>query len=100
MAMEERLFMEADILIEVAQINGMIVDFIKVRADDFWRFEEDGSRRRWWSSVSSVATSESLADISFSSRVRESCLSLVDRGIDCTVYSEAEVVVLMEINII
>ena len=98
--MGERLFFEAEIFTESAQTNGIIVDFIEVRADDFCQFEEDGFRRRWWSTVSSVATSESLADISFSSRVRESCLSLVDCGIDCTVYSEAEVVVLMEINII
>ena len=41
------LLMEADILIEASQINGIIVAFIEVRADGFWRFEEDGSRRRW-----------------------------------------------------
>ena len=37
--MGERLFVGADILTESAQINVMIVDLIKVRADGFWRFE-------------------------------------------------------------
>ena len=68
--MEKYYFVEADILTEAAQINVIIVAFIEVRADDFWRFEEDGSRRRWWSSVSSVATSESLVDFFLRSRVR------------------------------
>ena len=64
--MRERLFVEADILTEAAIINGMIVAFIEVRVDYFWQFEEDGSRRRWWSLVSSVATSDSLPEINFS----------------------------------
>ena len=98
--MGERLFAEAEILTEAAQINGMNVAFIKVRADGFWRFEEDGSRRRWWSSVSSVATLESLADISFSLRVRKSCLSLVEFHVDCAVDAQSEVELLMEMNII
>ena len=68
--MGERLFVGADILTESAQINVMIVDLIKVRADGFWRFKEDGSIRRWWSSVSSVATSESLVDFFLRSIVR------------------------------
>ena len=92
--------MEVEILIEAAQINGMIVAFIVVRADDFCQFEEDGFRRRWWSTVSSVATSESPAEIYFSSRVRKSCLSLVDCLVDCTVNEQAKVVVLMEMNVI
>ena len=66
----ERLFVESEILTEAAQINGMICAFIEVRVNIFWRFEEDGSRRRWWSSVSSVATSESLVDFFLRSRVR------------------------------
>ena len=78
----------------------MIVAFIKVRADGFWRFKEDGSIRRWWSPVSSVATSESLADIYFSSIVRESCLSLVNYGVDWDLHAEEKVVVLMKINLL
>ena len=78
----------------------LLLLFIKLRTYDFWRFEEDGYIRRWWSSVSSVATWENLADISFSSIVRESCLYFVDCGVDCAVYAEAKLVVLMEINII
>ena len=83
--MEERLFLEAEILTEAAQINGMIVAFVEVRADDFRLFEEDESRRRWWILVSSVATSESPAEIYFSLRVRKSCLYLVDCCVDCSV---------------
>ena len=98
--MGERLYAEADILTEAAQINGMIVALIKVRADDFGRFEEDGPKRRWWSSVRSVATSESLAEISFSLRVRESCFSLVDCGVDSAVDKEANVVVIMDTNLL
>ena len=98
--MGERLFTEADILTEAAQINGMIVAFIKMRTDDFWRFVEDESRRRWWILVSSVATSESLAEIYFSLRVRKSCLSLVDYRVDCAVDAQAIMVVLMETNMI
>ena len=98
--MGKRLFAEAKILTEAAKINGMIVAFIEVRADDLWRFEEDRSRRRWWSSVSSVATSESLIDFSFSSRVRKSCLSLVDCRVDCAIDAQAKVVLLMEMNLI
>ena len=41
------LLVEADILKETAQINLMIVAFIEVRADNFWKLEKDGSRRRW-----------------------------------------------------
>ena len=63
--MGEILFVEEDILTESAEINGMTVAFIKVRVDNFWQFGEDGSRRRCWSPVRSVATSESLADILF-----------------------------------
>ena len=44
--MGDILFMEENIMIEVAQINVMILAFIEVREDDFWRFEEDKSRRR------------------------------------------------------
>ena len=55
--MGRTLFAEVEVLTEAAQINGMVVAFIKVRADGFWRFEEDGSRRRWWSTVSSVTKS-------------------------------------------
>ena len=92
--------MEVEILIEAAQINGMIVAFIEVRADDFCQFEEDGFRRRWWSTVSSVATSESPAEIYFSLRVRKSCLYLVEFPVDCAVDVQAKVVVLMDMNII
>ena len=98
--MGEILFVEAEILTEAAQINGMMVAFIKVSADAFWRFEEDGYRRRWWSSVSPVEKLESLEEIYFSSRVRKSCLSLVDCRVDCDVDAQAKVVVLMEMNLI
>ena len=98
--MGEYHFVEVEILIEAAQINGMIVAFIKVRADDFWRFEEDGFRRRWWSTVRSVATLESPEEISFSLRVRKSCFSLVDFHVDCAVYVQAKVVVHMEMSIV
>ena len=78
----------------------LLLLFIEVRADDFRRFEEDGSRRRWWSSVRSVATLESQAEISFRLRVRNSCLSLMECRVDCDVYAQAKVVVLMYMNII
>ena len=55
--MEKRLLAEADILMVAEQINRTIFAFIKVREDDFWIFEEDWSRRGWWSLVRSVATS-------------------------------------------
>ena len=97
--MGEGLFTEAEILTEAAQINGMIVAFIEVRADDLWRFEEDGSRRMWWSLVSSVATLESLVDIYFISMVGKSFLSLVDCCFYCAVDAQAKVVV-MEMNLI
>ena len=96
---EEIILAEVDILTEEAQINEIIVTFIKVRSYYFRRFDEDGSSRSCWSSVSSVATSESPAGISFSSRVRETSLSLVDCGVHCAVYSEAKVVVRSEINL-
>ena len=47
-----------------------------------------------------MATSESLADIYFSSIVRESCLSLVNYGVDWDLHAEENVVVPMEINLI
>ena len=94
----EKLFVETDILTEGAQINGMIFAFIKGRVDGFWNFKEDRSRRRWWRLFSSVATSYSVADISFRSVVRKSCLSLVDFVVDCAVYAEANFVVLIDIN--
>ena len=37
--MGERIVVEEEILIETAQINGMIVAFIEVKKDDFWRFK-------------------------------------------------------------
>ena len=98
--MEERLFLEAEILTEAAQINGMIVAFVEVRADDFRLFEEDESRRRLWSSVSSVATSESLAEISFRSGVRNGCLSLVYCRVYCDVDAQSKVVALTEMGLI
>ena len=54
--------------------------YIKVRVIYFWLFEEDGSRRRWCSTVRSGATLKILVDVSFSSRVRNNFLSLVDCG--------------------
>ena len=98
--MGRTLFAEVEVLTEAAQINGMVVAFIKVRAHGFWRFEEDGSRRRWWSTVSSVTKSESLAEIYFRLIVRKSFLSLVDYNVDCAVYVQTKVVVLLEKNII
>ena len=47
-----------------------------------------------------MATLESLEDVSFISRVRDICLSLVDCGVDCAECAESKVVVLTEINII
>ena len=71
---------------------------IEVRADGFWKFKENGFIRRWWSSVSSVATSESLADIYFSLRVRKGFWYLVECCVDCAIDAQAKVVVLMEMN--
>ena len=98
--MGERLFFEAEIFTESAQTNGIIVDFIKVRADDFWRFEEDGSRRSWWSLVRSVATLEVLANIHFSSRVSNSCLYLMECHVDCVVDAQAKLLVHIYMNLI
>ena len=47
-----------------------------------------------------MATLERLAEIYFSSRVRKSCLSLVEFHVDCAVDAQSEVELLMEMNII
>ena len=96
----ERLFVESEILTEAAQINGMICAFIEVRVNMFWRFEEDGSRRSWWSLVISVATLEVLANIHFSSRVSNSCLYLMECHVDCVVDAQAKLLVHIYMNLI